>query len=464
MGVSVNALLDVSIIANGKLFDIYWEMDLTGSEMKILRYVFNHCLRLYKTLKIFPKGVDGSPRFWRGKERMADDCKVSYPTFRNSIRHLSELGLVTSMDSDFESDSEGLYCVGLSSEFLTGSKFLTQTENFFRSPTIYSLIALVYDNFTFESIKTQNSLNSLPFLFTEVKRKPCGAQDLYISSKGEVSGNEDQSTKQPKIVRTPIKVKRTPILTLPASIVLHSAQQKLKMLQGVRTPYEKKVLEVCEYYEYKCRQAIHSSGFKALGKDFRNHKNWKFFVKIYEMCKENSWDFKVYIDAQFDRVRFWNRKQMYPYANQFTSEGAIKYYHGYVKDYKEKHSITGDTQVKSEKVKTINQQIADDIVKDCDSIAEYIEKAAKRRVYQGMTPQEIKISYLSEHWMSLSVSYLSSIPWFLRYLEQFPEETFLSELKQEIQAIRNNKKVFNLTIDIVERVERQLGIPNTLTL
>lgn len=463
MGVSVNNLLDISILANGKLFDIYWEMSLTGSELKILRYVFNHCLRLYKTLKFFPKGKDGSPRFWRGKEKMADDCKVSYPTFRNSIRRLSELGLVTSMDSE-DLDSEELYCVGLSSEFLNNSKDYPQTENFFRSPTLYNLIGLVYDRFTFESIKDQNNLDNLPFLFTSVKRKPCGAQGLYICSESHTSGYEDQTTKKTKIVRKPIKIKRTPIMTLPASIRIQSAQQKLKLLQNVRTPYEKRVLEVCEYYEYKCRQAIHSSGFKALSKDFRNHKNWKFFVKIYELCKENHWDYKVYIDAQFDRVRFWNRNQLYPYANQFTSEGAIKYYHGYVKDYKEKHSVTGESKVKSGEIKTIQQQIAEDIVKDCDSIAEYIKKAAKRRVYSGMTAQEIKISYLSEHWMGLSVSYLATIPWFLRYLDQFPKETYLTELKQEIQAIQGNKRVFNLTTDIVNRVEGQMEIPKTPTI
>ena len=253
-------------------------------------------------------------------------------------------------------------------------------------------------------------------------------------------------------------------MVLPESIRLQSVQQKLKLLQNVRTPYEKKVLEVCEYYEYKCRQAIHSTGFKALGKDFRNHKNWKFFVKIYEMCKDNNWDFRVYIDAQFDRVRYWSHNQLYPYANQFTSEGAVKYYHNYVKDYKEKHSVTGEITVKSEKVKSVNQQIIDDVIKDCEGIAEYIEKAKKRRANKDLSPEQIKILYLSDHWMGLSVSYLTSIPWFLSYLEQFPEETFLIELKQEIQAIKNSNKLYNLTVDIVRKVESQMGIPETMCL
>lgn len=462
MGVSVNNLLDIGLLANGKFPDIYWELDLTGSEIKVLRYVFNNCLRLYKNLKYFPRGNDGSPRFWRGKERMADECGVSYPTFRNSVRHLSELGLVTSMDA--EEDSAELYCVGLSSGFLDNLKESTQTEKSFRSHNLYSLISLIYDSLTVEILNNQKDLNKLPFLFTDVNKKPCGSQDLCNQSKDENSDYEDQTQKKTKIVRKAIKVQRTPIMILPESIRLQSVQQKLKLLQNVRTPYEKKVLEVCEYYEYKCRQAIHSTGFKALGKDFRNHKNWKFFVKIYEMCKDNNWDFRVYIDAQFDRVRYWSHNQLYPYANQFTSEGSVKYYHNYVKDYKEKHSVTGEITVKSEKVKSVNQQIIDDVIKDCEGIAEYIEKAKKRRANKDLSPEQIKILYLSDHWMGLSVSYLTSIPWFLSYLEQFPEETFLIELKQEIQAIKNSNKLYNLTVDIVRKVESQMGIPETMCL
>ena len=54
MGISVNNILDAGLITNGKFPDIYWELELTGSELKILRYIFNNCLRLYKDLKYFP--------------------------------------------------------------------------------------------------------------------------------------------------------------------------------------------------------------------------------------------------------------------------------------------------------------------------------------------------------------------------------------------------------------------------
>lgn len=459
MSISVNSILDAGLLVHGKLPDIYWELSLTGSEMKILRYVYNNCLRLYKNLKFFPRGKDGSPRFWRGKERMADDCGLSYTGFRNNVRHLFELGLVTSMEGETE---EELYCIGLSSNFLDSYTASNQTVKNLRLHSLKDLISLIYDNTTLEILENIKNLDKFPLITNVIKLTE--SQGIESSSETMKTSVDKQSQKKTKITRKPIIVGRTPIMILPESVRLQSAQQKLKLLQNVRTPYEKKILEIADYYEFKCRQAIHSTGFKCLGKDFRHHKNWIFLERIYKLCEENNWDYKIYMDAQFDRVKYWQHKQPYPYLNQFNSQNAIKYYENYVKDYKEKHSITGDIKVKSEKVKSVNQQIIDDVIKDCEGISEYIEKARKRRNNRGLSDQQLKMLYLSDHWISLSVSYLASIPWFLAYLEQFPEETFLVDLKQEIQAIRHNKKLFNLTSDIVSKVESQMDIPATMCL
>lgn len=459
MSISVNSILDAGLLVHGKLPDIYWELDLTGSEMKVLRYVYNNCLRLYKNVKIFPRGKDGSPRFWRGKERMADDCGLSYTGFRNTVKHLFEKGLVTSMDGETE---ETLYCVGLSSTFLDNYTVSNQTVKNLRLHSLKDLISLIYDLTTLEIVENIKDLDKFPLITNVIKLTE--SQGIECFSETEENCDDNQTHKKTKITRKPIIVGRTPIMILPESIRLQSAQQKLKLLQNVRTPYEKKVLEIASYYEFKCRQVIHSTGFKCLGKDFRNHKNWKFLERIYNLCKDRDWDYKIYVDAQFDRVKYWQHGQLYPYLNQFASQGAIKYYDNYIRDYKEKHSITGDMKVKSEKVKSVNQQIIDEVIKDCEGMLEYIEKAKKRRNNRGLSDQQLKILYLSDHWMGLSVSYLASIPWFMTYLEQFPEETFLIELKQEIQSVKSNKKLLQLTIDIVGKVEHQMGIPETLVL
>lgn len=391
---------------------------------------------------------------------MAEDCGLSYPTFRKNVRHLYELGLVTSMDDETD---EGLYCIGLSTDFLN-TYTANQTVKSFRLHSLLDLIVYIYDSTTVDILNLQEKLPSITNVIELTETRVVG----------DFSGNEENSqTKQPtgKLVRTPIKVNREPIMIGRHPIFItpeiargQSLKERLKLLKGVRTPYERKILKIAEYYEYKCRQAIHSTGFKCLGKDFRNHKNWVFLERIYNLCQENDWDYQIYIDAQFDRVKYYPRKQPYPYLNQFNSEGAIKYYHSYVKDTAEKLSIDGDAKVKADKMKSVNQQIIEDVIRDCEGVLDYIERAAKRRANKGLTEQQLKMLYLSEHWMGLSISYLAVIPWFMTYLEQFPEEQYVIDLKEEIQAVRSNRKLLELTIDIVGKVEKQMEIPETLCL
>ena len=244
MKISVNDLLEIGLLLNGKMPEIYWNMGLSGSEMKILRYVYNNCLRLYTEVKVFPRGKDNSPRYWRGKEKMADDCGLSRPTFRNGVRHLYELGLVTSMDV-IDEDEEQIYCIGLSTKFIP-QEFLCcpQTENNFRSHLLTSLISYLYDKLTLNLLLKNNNLVSKFSLDTNVS-KPSHIENTIC----------EDSEEKPK--RTPIYVQRTPIYLFPEKLRIQSAQEKLKLLKNVRTSKDKQLFKICEYYEYKCRQVLH---------------------------------------------------------------------------------------------------------------------------------------------------------------------------------------------------------------
>ena len=196
MSISVNSILDAGLLVHGKLPDIYWELSLTGSEMKILRYVYNNCLRLYKNLKFFPRGKDGSPRFWRGKERMADDCGLSYTGFRNNVRHLFELGLVTSMEGETE---EELYCIGLSSNFLDSYTASNQTVKNLRLHSLKDLISLIYDNTTLEILENIKNLDKFPLITNVIKLTE--SQGIESSSETMKTSVDKQSQKKTKIIQ-----------------------------------------------------------------------------------------------------------------------------------------------------------------------------------------------------------------------------------------------------------------------
>ena len=108
--------------------------------------------------------------------------------------------------------------------------------------------------------------------------------------------------------------------------------------------------------------------------------------------------------------------------------------------------------------------IIDTVIKDCESVTQYIETAKKRRSNKDLTDEQLKILYIADHWVSLSAYYLSVIPWFITHLNSYPEEVIVTNLKQEIQSIQKSKTLIKTTKNIVDKVEVQMGVPKTLTL
>lgn len=486
MTVTVKDILDIGLLANGKLPDIYWDFDLSGAELKVLRYVYSNCLRLYYTLRIHPKGKDGSPRFWRGKERMANECHLSYPTFRKTVRNLYKAGILTSMDGI--EDEDEVHCIGLKADFLNNALHTLKRTSL--NPK-KELLGILYDDTTIDlmSINLGTKLDNdeaINKLIKRVKNKEKSNNSSEYTENTNVKAKKSEvkvktkkfnvkvkkstTVTKSKVSRVPI-IKRTSVIVTRVSVLkeenkpkkkfnLELYQAKRKELECVHTPKDNKILQVAKYYEYKARNAIGSSGFRVLGKNYKEHKNWKFLERIYNLCKENHWDYKVYIDAQFDRVQYYTRKQAYPYLNQFFSEGAINAFHRYVKDYQERFSTTGKAKVKTEKVQSFKEQAADKIVKDCYNILDFMEHAYKAPATKGCSPVEAKILFFDRHWSILSPFYAAAFPWFIGYLDHISTmEPAIVEYKKKVQALQKSKKTVETLTKLVKEAESQLGVP-----
>ena len=262
----------------------------------------------------------------------------------------------------------------------------------------------------------------------------------------------------PIITRTPIII-RTPILSKSVQMVM-KAKEILKGMDNVKSLYELKVFKVVEYYEHRCRKAINSTRFRALSNDFRNHKNWKFFVQIYELCKKNKWDYRVYIDAQFDRLQFWKHKQPYPYANQFTSEGAQKYYQYYVKDYKEKYSVTGQIKVKPvEKVSSYDEEVIEETTKICNEILGKIEDRKMRKNLPEVSPEDLKVWFIQDKLPWLYPPYAATVPWMEPFLSYYPNVESFVKLRNQILEIQKSPALFERVSELVEGVETKMNMP-----
>lgn len=262
------------------------------------------------------------------------------------------------------------------------------------------------------------------------------------------------------ISRLSLTILRTPIQVSLSQRMLEKVQKKREEL-GIPTKEEKKILEIAEYYNYKCRKVVGVSGWRCVGKNFREHRNWKLLTRIYNLCNENHWDYKIYLDAQFYRVRNWKRNVKYPYLTHCVSDTAIYAYHSYVKEYKEKYSVTGNAVVKSEIPKSCRDEIIELVIKDCDRFVTLQKTAQKQRKYKGLTQQQIKFMYIVDNISAFSQYYWASLPWAVSYLQRFDSQ-WIKDLVSAVQNLQKSKSMMRLINLVVSEVELQLGIVPTV--
>lgn len=279
-----------------------------------------------------------------------------------------------------------------------------------------------------------------------------------------------------KADRVPIigtSVSRVSIKVTRVSIIDYNQRQKersKRMMEKIQqerdrlfilTKDEQHIMELVHYYEYKCRIVTGNSGWRAVGRKFRESRNWIHFSRVSQLCDKNNWDYKVYIDSQFDRVRFWKHNQKYPYPNQCYSDNAVRYFHTYCKDYKERYSVVGDAKIKTSNIISYQKEVIDAIIKDCEHFTNLFKIAPKQRKYKGLTPEQIKFMYVVDHVASLSQYYWASLPWAVSFLKRFttPWVVELTETVAQIQKSQSKVKMIN---QIVNEVENQLGIPHTI--
>lgn len=267
------------------------------------------------------------------------------------------------------------------------------------------------------------------------------------------------------IQRLSIKVKRCPIIDREArkKRMMEKVKQVRDQINAISAK-EQDILDIAHYYDYKCRKATGKMGWRSLGKNFREHQNWRHFTKVYKLCTENDWDFKVYLDSQFDRVRYWQHTHNgYPFPNQMYSTNAIKCYYNYIKDYQERFSVTGDAKVKTETAKAFRDEVIETVIKDCDHFTEFFKTAPRQRRYKGLTPEQMKFMYVVDHIASLSRYYWASLPWAVSYLKRFTTP-WVVELTEAVKKIQSSKSMVDTITYIVQEVENQLGIPHTVLL
>jgi hypothetical protein len=266
----------------------------------------------------------------------------------------------------------------------------------------------------------------------------------------------DKPIKRVPIKRVPIKLDKTP-----------SYEEKLRELGGF-TFTEKAIVSVSRHYEMLVSRFNHTSGYRSLPrKNPQQHKNWKPFLKLYNLCNEKGWDINLYLDAQFDRAKKWwkDSKIKFPLPSMLCSEKSQKYFVSYLEDRQEKyqHDVTGKNVLKGQRTVSMKQKLIEDVVQSAKYLSMYIrddDDAAER--------EKDKALRLFHSWEGYSSAYLYSVPWFREYLKELekaqPENKRVKETLEAFHMIDRSKKLKELIDKTVEMAERQFGIPGNMAI
>lgn len=227
---------------------------------------------------------------------------------------------------------------------------------------------------------------------------------------------------------------------------------------------EKAILKVARYYEQCVRAKTNRTGqrFLPVKSDPRKNKRWKFFEKLYHICKENEWDYRLYLDAQFDRAKHW-KKFNYPFPNMLCSPSAQKYYLNWIKDKREKMGYEADADYVKLKPKQeeagLKKQIQKEIKRSAKSMSNYIKSYKNND-----DPLYAKLMELKNFPSNYSPFYLYQLEWYRDYFLVFildETDSVYKRIAETWEMLEKSKNLQEFVLKEIEKWEKKYGIPPT---
>lgn len=298
----------------------------------------------------------------------------------------------------------------------------------------------------------------------------------------------------PRIKRTPIKIQRIPVKltaiekkSLKNNEVVASAAEAL-VQKGILAGRDRNILQLGEYYNYLTRKVLNINGYRSLGNEPKKHKNWLQFSRVLDLCEEKGWDYRLYLEAQFDRASFWAKtkyRSNMPFANQLYSKGAQEYYLKYV-EFKADSVYQDSRKIKPNHSipKTVRQEITEDIKHGLEILAMYQKFFKGNAKYRDIVITEeilkdVLISDVEAQLFSFRPAFLAAselVQKVMTDMEQTAnlwadaDEDWVAEvgagrlngidrLKEKARRIKENKKLMEFAKSEIIRIEAELGLP-----
>mgnify|MGYP001279529193 CR=1 FL=1 len=286
--------------------------------------------------------------------------------------------------------------------------------------------------------------------------------------KGELEEeNHEEEKEQAEEQEQPVKVQEEEQKNKENNVI-EEAKKKQEELNE-KNPFnlseeEKAILKVARYYEQCVRAKTNRTGQRFLPRksDPRKNKRWRFFEKLYHICKENGWDYRLYLDAQFERSRNW-KKFSYPLPNMLCSATSQKYYQNWIKDKRERMGYEADAEYVKLKPQQeeagLKRQISKEIQKSAKTMSNYIKSYKNNN-----DPLYAKLMELKNFSSNYSPFYLYQLEWYRDYFLAFildETDSVYKRIAETWEMLEKSKNLQEFVLKEIEKWEKKYGIPPT---
>jgi len=247
-----------------------------------------------------------------------------------------------------------------------------------------------------------------------------------------------------KVHRCSIQVPRTTIklpMTLKCAIIGN------KLNEATR---ESDTINIKWYYE---KLVCKSMGW---GYHCSSDKNWIHFLRVREICRMKEWDYQLYLDSQFYKL-----KDSRPYPSNLYSKRALVTFTNYLATIKKNYrgTLGAGQKQKGKKVLSLEKEVVESIISSVDLLSTYIQDTDDEE-----KREQTKILKLYHSWEQYSPYYLYSLPWFHDIIGEFTPSKKLDELRHVWELIEKSKRIREIVKSTVEQSESHFGIPSNLDL
>lgn len=162
----------------------------------------------------------------------------------------------------------------------------------------------------------------------------------------------------------------------------------------------------------------------------KSSRLWTPLFKIYMLCKENNWDWRIYLESQFYSFQYWENKGNFPYPlpNMLYTERAKISFQNYLYDKETSYQNEGwDVTAKSQNIGTYAEEVEKSLRCSYNMLSDFIRltlKSTYNKLFKTVdkSRDDLESLYITKavelKWDSLCVEFWTVVPGMIEFTDE----------------------------------------------